>query len=242
MALFNIFSHDTPLELAVDIHSHILPGIDDGAKDMAESLEMLRSLERMGYHKVITTPHVMSHRYNNATRTIRDTLAILKEEMLRNGIGIEVEAAAEYMLDTELLQRMAHDDILTFGDNYLLFEISRFTMPPNLDKLLYEVKAAGYTPVLAHPERYLYFTSPKKKYIELKEQEVLFQCNIGSFTGFYGKEVQENTKILSAFEMVDFLGSDLHSARQARYMEEVFRSRELKEAGANNLLLNNTLL
>lgn len=242
MNFFNIFKGEKPLELRVDLHSHILPEIDDGSKGMDESLEMLRTLVEIGYHKIIITPHIMAHPYNNSTAQIRLKLDQLKGAMAEHSIDVVVEVAAEYMLDSELFARIENKDILTFGENYLLFEISRFAMPPNLSELVHELKIAGYRLVLAHPERYLYFSSPQKTYTQLKQQGVLFQCDIGSFVGMYGKEAQLNAKLLGSLGMVDFLGSDIHTAKQAKMLQAALQKGELNHLTATNTLLNNTLL
>ena len=158
--MFGIFkrkkTHIT-LPVWVDIHSHLLPGLDDGVKSVEETVYILKMLKRLGYKKVITTPHVMSDHYPNQTSDILSKLAYVKEEIVKKNINIKLEAAAEYYLDENFIQKIdSRQDLLTFGKNYLLFETSFFNKPAFLEEAIFNMNAQGYQPVLAHPERYGY--------------------------------------------------------------------------------------
>jgi len=228
--------------LRIDLHSHILPGIDDGAKNIEKSLEMLRAMQELGYEKVITTPHVMADAYRNTTRTILEKLALLRQAAKQEGLEIEIEAAAEYYMDEELSARLEKDDILTIGGEYLLFETSYISKPLNFEEVVYEMQAKGYKALFAHPERYRYITDPQKEYSEIKKLGVLFQIDINSLGGQYGKQAQENAQLLSEWGLVDFLGSDAHGTRHIQFLKKVFADPKYHKLLKNNTILNDIVL
>jgi len=196
--------------LRTDIHSHILPGIDDGAPDLADALAMLALLERLGYTRVITTPHVMADYYPNTPTVVRSSLDRLQEAADAAGLGLSLEAAAEYMLDDGFEQALEVGDMLCFGDRHLLFECP-FSQPyPGMRELLFRLELNGYRPVMAHPERYPYWHRERQRLVELHESGVLFQVNILSFAGIYGPAQRRQAEWLASQGMVDLLGTDLH--------------------------------
>ena len=182
--------------LQTDLHSHLIPGIDDGAKNMDESLQLVRSLYALGYRRLITTPHTMMHRFPNSRDTILRGLENLRNAVDAAGIPVTIEAASEYYLDENFLSMVRQKSLLTFGGNEVLFEMSYVIPPIELDKILFELQSHGYTPVLAHPERYLYLHKDEEGYARLKEKGVRFQVNINSLGGYYSKPVQNAAKTL----------------------------------------------
>ena len=227
--------------LFTDIHSHILPGIDDGAKGFSESLDMLKAMQDAGYKKLITTPHIMADVYKNTPASIRSKLEDLKAEAKRNGIEIKIEAAAEYYLDDGFIRHLNSGDVLSFGANYLLFESSYMDKPINLEEMIFEMQSSGYTPVLAHPERYRYINNLESEYKRLKELGVLFQLNLNSLIGGYGKSAKKKAEFLIQKGMVSFLGSDAHGLR---HIEDIKRVKSLEVFDTifkNNNILNDTL-
>ena len=195
--------------LGTDVHSHFIPGIDDGAKAY-DSLNMIRSMAEFGYKKVITTPHIMSDYYRNTPEIINNGLAKVKEAITKEGIQIEIEAAAEYNLDADFEPKIKIKELLTFGDNYALFELPFLMEPPNLKNAIFEMQMNGYKPVLAHVERYPFWFKDFDKILEIKDRGVFIQLNINSLTGFYGPEVQATGEKLIDEGLVDLLGSDCH--------------------------------
>ena len=155
----NIFKKQEKLEpfdigrLKVDIHSHLIPGIDDGAQDMDQAIAMLAKFERLGFKKVVTTPHVMTDSFPNTNKIILDGLEALRNEAKKSGLKIEIDAAAEYYFDETLMPKIANKELLTFGDNYVLVEFAFHSKPQFLEQLFFELKAKGYRPVVAHFER-----------------------------------------------------------------------------------------
>lgn len=239
-SIFSSPSKEIPT-ITTDLHSHLIPGIDDGAKEMDESIEMIESFVAQGYTKLVTTPHIMSHRYPNTRAILEDGLFKLKAELKLRKIDIEVEVASEYYLDDTVMALVEQGDIMTFGKNYMLFEMSYVQPLHHLDEMLFEIKVAGYTPVLAHPERYVYMHDDFGKYERLKEKGVLFQVNIPSLGGYYSKPIQNVAKKIAQAGMIDFVGSDAHKIRHLHALQQVKAQKAYAKIFENNTILNNTL-
>jgi protein-tyrosine phosphatase len=212
-----------PLDLSlieVDMHSHLIPGIDDGSKSMDETIAMLAKFEHLGYRKVITTPHIMSEVYNNTPKTILEGLNQVRAELKNHGLKIQIDAAAEYYFDDYLVELVKKREVMTFGDDYVLVEFSFHTPPLYDDSLFFEMQMARYKPVLAHFERYPYFHGSTEKAREYREKGALIQVNINSLTGNYGPEVRKQAEKLIDQNLVDFIGSDCHRMQHLVTMEE----------------------
>jgi tyrosine-protein phosphatase YwqE len=204
------------LPFLVDIHSHLLPGLDDGVKSIEESIYILKTMQDLGYRKVITTPHVMSDHYPNTEEEIILKLAEVKKALRQTDLKIELEAAAEYYLDEHLITRLSQKKrLLTLHSNYLLFETSFINKPAFLEEAIFNMNINGYQPVLAHPERYVYLQSNKPLLQQLKNMNVFFQLNLLSLFGYYSPEVKKNALSLVKSGLVDFIGTDCHNALQA---------------------------
>jgi len=222
-----------------DIHSHLLPGLDDGVNDFDQAIEVVRRLRDLGYQKLVTTPHIMSDTYRNEPSTIRARLKELIIFLTENSIEVKIEAAAEYYFDTWLINEVNESKpLLTFGDNYLLFEMNYMTEPYQLKDFIFKVTTQGYRPVLAHPERYQFMTLEKAE--DLHHRGVLLQVNILSFIDYYSKPVRQLANQLVEQGWVNFLGSDCHNLRQATLLEGAFKNKYFKKA-LNLPLLNNQL-
>ncbi|MEA2048513.1 MAG: CpsB/CapC family capsule biosynthesis tyrosine phosphatase [Campylobacterota bacterium] len=228
--------------LKVDLHSHLIPGIDDGSQSMEESLILLKGMEELGYKKMITTPHIMADAYRNTPKIIRDGLKALQQKALEEGLSIEIDAAAEYYLDDGFESLLEKGDILTIKGGYLLFETSYFAKPMQIEEMIFAMSASGYTPLMAHPERYRYVKELKKEYTRFKELGVMFQVNINSFGGHYGKDAKYKADFLSEEGMIDFLGSDVHHKKQVQTLRGVFDSNEYRDIFRNNTIRNDTLI
>ena len=227
--------------LKVDLHSHFIPGIDDGSQSMKESLSILKEMEALGYEKVITTPHIMVDVYRNTPQIIKEGLDALREAAKAEGIGLEIEAAAEYYLDEGFYDHLHGGEVMSIDNKYLLFETSYTSKPLQLEEMIFEIAAAGYTPLMAHPERYRYLKDPLKEYGRFKKLGVLFQLDLNSLGGFYGKDAKKKAEILSKNGMIDFLGSDVHHLKQTRFLDDVFNSEEYTSVWENNTILNHNL-
>jgi len=241
--LFDLFSSKSDQHnYLVDIHSHLLPGIDDGAKNMGESISLIRRLKDLGFKKLIITPHIMSDKYPNDSNVIKKGLVNLKKELQKRNIDIEIEVASEYFLDKHFLALVKSKDVLTFGKNYLLFELSYTNKPIFLESAIFEMISAGYTPVLAHPERYVFMHKNFNEYKWLKRKGVLFQINLNSFSGYYSKQVQKIANQLAEEGLIDFIGSDTHKEIQLDHLEKNLNSKVIEKIFKNNTILNESLL
>ena len=222
----------------VDIHSHLLPGIDDGAKDMDTSIALLLKMASFGIKNFITTPHVLGSVYPNSSEVIKQKLAAVKKELEKREIkGISIQAAAEYMLDGEFSALLDQKDILVLKDNYILVEMSYFSAPINLYELLFKIQLKGYKPVLAHPERYNFYHTDFKNYYKLKQAGCLFQLNLLSLTDQYGKGVQKTSEKLLKENLYDFVGTDTHHQNHLELLPKIGTKKTLEKI--KHLLNNN---
>ncbi|TXD48914.1 tyrosine-protein phosphatase [Polaribacter sp. IC073] len=222
----------------VDIHSHLLPGIDDGAKNIAASIELILKMYSYGIKNFITTPHVLGDVYPNASQTIQSKLTEVRDALLAKGYpDIHIRAAAEYMMDEQFSERLKNDDILPLKDNYILVEMSYFNAPMNLYDVLFEIQLKGYKPVLAHPERYVFYHNALENYYKLKKAGCLFQLNLLSLTAHYGKHVQQVSHQLLKQNTYDFVGSDTHHHQHLQLLKQIGTEKNLKKI--QHLLKNN---
>ncbi|GAA0876532.1 capsular polysaccharide biosynthesis protein [Wandonia haliotis] len=205
-------------KLGVDVHSHLIPGIDDGSRTMDESLGMIQKFHSLGYRKLITTPHVMTDFYKNTPEIITSGMEKVKSEIMKYEIPIELEAAAEYYFDEQLIPKIEKGEILVFGDKYVLFEFSFNQEPQNIEALLFTFQKHGYHPVLAHYERYGYYDTVRKAE-ELRERGVKIQMNLNSLTGHYGPKVRKQAEHLVNQKLIDFVGSDCHRIEHLNLLE-----------------------
>ncbi len=227
--------------LETDLHSHLIPGIDDGSQSMEESLSLLGGMAALGYEKIITTPHIMSDAYRNTPAAIREGLAALREAAAEAEISIEIDAAAEYYLDDAFIGLLSEGDLMTVNGKYLLFETSYISKPLQTEEMIFEITSAGYTPVMAHPERYRYIRDPLKEYGRFKELGVLFQVNLNSFGGHYGRSAKVLADFLSQNGMIDFLGSDVHHQKHVDTLGNVLLSDAYREIFVHNRIRNDDL-
>ncbi len=227
--------------LGTDIHSHFIPGIDDGAKTLENAVDLIASMAALGYRKVITTPHVMSDYYKNTPKIILDGLEKVREAVKQQGLDIEIEAAAEYYLDETLEAKIDREELLTFGNNYVLFELPFINEPVNMEQTIFALQSTGYKPVMAHVERYVYWHDQWKKYEELYNRGIILQLNIGSLTGAYGPEVKKTAEKLVDAGIIGFLGSDCHHAGHIRMLKKASRMPYLHKVLKQDQLLNASL-
>ncbi|RKD16647.1 capsular biosynthesis protein [Pelobium manganitolerans] len=206
--------------LGVDMHSHILPGIDDGAPTVKESILLIKRLQKLGFQKLIATPHIMADYYRNTPDTINRALDLLREELLKQKIDIPVEAAAEYYLDETFENKINAGNLMTMGKDYILFELSYINYPNNIKDIIQKLNDKGLKPILAHPERYPYLYGSIENFYKIKEYGCYFQLNTISLTGYYGKATQKIAEDLVENMMIDFIGSDMHHLKHADALEK----------------------
>jgi len=240
MNIFPFFFKPTIVNpIRVDIHSHLLPGIDDGVKTLKESIEIIKRFKSLGYQKLITTPHIFSDIYPNTIETIQEKLYIVQNELKKESIDIVIEASAEYYLDMKFLELIEDNELLPFKGNYILFETPCTSKLMILDVAIESLIRKGYIPVLAHPERYHYLYSDNlERYKELKRMGVLFQVNLKSLQS-HSKSMKKTALKLIKAGLVDFIGSDAHRMRDILIVEKVLKMKEYQNIIKNNRLLNN---
>lgn len=211
-------------DVRVDMHSHLVPGIDDGAKTLDDSIGMLIKMKEMGYQKVITTPHIMSDYYRNTPEIILNGVDKVRDELSRLNVDLEIEAAAEYYYDETFVEKIRKgDEILTFGDNYVLFEFAFQDAPPQVDTLFFELLSKGYKPVLAHVERYGHMFNKLDKIKDWRAKGINIQLNLNSLSGHYGPEVRQQAELMIDHECVDFVGTDCHRIEHLNILERTIR-------------------
>ena len=223
-----------------DMHSHLIPGIDDGAQDMDQTIAMLAKFESLGYKKVVTTPHIMTDSFPNNPEIILSGLEKVKNELKKVGIEIEIEAAAEYYFDETLMPKIKNKELLTFGDNYVLVEFAFHSPPQFLDQLFFELKTHGYRPVIAHFERYLYYLGKIDKAEKWRSEGINIQINLNSLFGQYGPEVQKQAEKLIDEGQFDFVGTDCHRIEHLMILEKNLSSPYLHKIG--KYLIKNMVL
>lgn len=201
-------------ELKTDMHSHLLPGIDDGSPTMDETLELIKGLSSLGYSKLITTPHVLWDMYKNSSSIILEKLSQVQVAVKAAGIPVEIQAAAEYFLDDHVEQLLRNNEpLLPISGNLVLVEFSLAHPSMSLKSILFDMQMKGYQPVIAHPERYIYLENNKEFYEELRDIGCLFQLNLLSMSGYYGKSVTQLAQYLFKNNYYDLVGTDLHHRR-----------------------------
>lgn len=228
--------------LQVDMHSHFIPGIDDGAKTIEDSLALLSAMQELGYRKVITTPHIMADGYKNTPEIIKAGLEKVRQAVKQVNLQIEIEAGAEYYFDFDFEKKIKERSLLTFGSkNYVLWEVPFINPPDNMNQLIFDMTTMGYTPVLAHVERYGFWQHNFEKYEELINRGVLLQMNINSITGHYSIPTRKAAQWLIDKDMISFVGSDCHHSGHIELMRKALADKYLEKLLASNKLLNRTL-
>lgn len=229
--------------LQVDLHSHLIPGIDDGSPDLNSSIELLTAFHEFGYRKVVTSPHVMADGYKNSPEVILGGLEKVRAEIARLGMGIEIDAAAEYYLDHDLENLVKDKKVLTFGGdaNYLLFELPFISEPAVLLQVIFQMQTNGFKPVLAHPERYQFWHNNYERLVELKDRGVCLQLNMIALSGAYGPGAKKIAERLIDDGYYEFIGSDCHSMNHIQAMHNTLHQPALHKILESGVLLNSTL-
>lgn len=229
--------------LVTDMHSHLIPAVDDGATDVDNSIELISGLRDLGFQKFVTTPHILWDIFKNNAQTITPRYNELKAGLAESKIDVPITFAAEYFLDYHVDELIEDEKpLLTIKDNWVLVEFSFVSAPLDLKEKLFKVQMAGYQPIIAHPERYTYFGKSREMYDELREAGYFFQINLLSLAGYYGKIPQDIGNMLVKNKYVDFLGSDLHHFRHlaalqnSTHLNDIIK--QLQDAGS---LLNHTI-
>lgn len=226
-----------------DMHSHLLPGIDDGLQTIEESVAFIEELSSMGYKKLICTPHIISDIYPNSPETILPQLDLVKKALKEKNINVQIEAAAEYMVDADM-EKLITDNkqLLTFGENLILIEMSFVAPSPNIEQVIFQLRLKGLQPVLAHPERYGYYHNDFEKYRHYVDLGCMLQVNLLSLLGYYGKPVKTIAEKLLKHHMVSLLGTDMHHERHLAALKDLASKKEFYSLFEGIDIMNKKLL
>lgn len=234
--------HPVSLEyLHTDMHAHLIPDIDDGATDMETAVYLVKKMKQLGFKKLIATPHIMTDIYKNTSADIYEGLQKLREVIHNAGVSIVLEASAEYLVDEGLLRLLAEGELLTMGEGFVLIELPYFSAPDYLNTVIFDLQIAGYKPILAHPERYVYWHHQFYKLEELKERDVYFQLNTISLSGYYSHPTKKMAERLIDAGMIDFLGSDLHNRQSMELLEKTLTEPALARLLDSGTLMNHLI-
>ncbi len=227
--------------LVADMHSHLIPGIDDGVGTLEDSIDLIRKLNGLGYSKLITTPHIQQEFFRNTPTIIKAGLQDVRKAIQDENIPVTLEAAAEYLVDDGFQEKIDEGDLLTFGDKYILIELSYFNPHPNIKGIIFNLQVDGYKVILAHPERYSYWFNDWKKFEELKDRGVFFQVNAISLGGYYPDPVNKIAAKFIDEGMIEFIGTDLHNTRYFEALERARFEPSLDRLINSGKILNDTL-
>jgi len=231
--------------IGIDMHSHLLPGLDDGLKDMESTVAFMRELHGLGYNKLICTPHIFTELYPNSPDTILPKLEAVRSALKENDIPVTVEAAAEYMVDNDMEGMLnAGKPLLTFGKNkrLILIEMSYVAASPNMEQVIFALKLRGLQPVLAHPERYNFYHPDFEKYERMAELGCLLQVNLLSLLGYYGRPVKVIAEKLISKNMVSLVGTDMHHINHLNALKDLATKKEFYKLMDKVNLLNKSIL
>ena len=217
------------LPYTTDIHSHLIHGVDDGSKDIETSIQLIKKMKSWGVERIITTPHRTDETFENSVEIIEPKYLEIVKRLKDESIDIDFNYSFEYRMDEGFLKLRYKHLLKPLKDKYLLVENSFIQPLWNLDDLIFDLKLKGFFPILAHPERYNYYHSNKQIYKHLKSLEVLFQVNVLSLSGCYGKEVQDVSIWLLKNNMVDYLSTDLHHRNHVAALDQFLVSSQYKK-------------
>ena len=238
--MFNLFKINKPrlVDLIpmgfIDIHSHVLPHLDDGSRSVNESISLIEGMENLGFGKIIATPHTYPNLYNNTNYTIKKSYEQLKSKLKTK---INVRYASEYLIDKSIEKKISEKSLLTIKENYVLVEMSYMSPPINLHDIIFKLIHNGYKPILAHPERYPFIFKNFDNYFQLKKYGLSFQINLLSTVGFYGEQILKVTNKLIEKNLVDYVGSDIHSKNHIESFYNQIKVNDIKKL--EKLFLNN---
>lgn len=227
--------------LGVDMHSHLLPAIDDGSPDVATSVNYIKQLAALGLSKFICTPHIFNEVYPNSKKTIQPALVQTQQEAKTQNINVEIYAAAEYMMDVDFLEILKNEEILTLPNKYILIEMSYAAKNNNIEQYIFDLSIKGYKPILAHPERYKYYHANLKQYKRFKDMGCLLQVNALSVTGYYGKDVKDVALTLIKQNLIDLVGTDTHHQKHLETLSYYTRNGKFYELLGKCDMQNKTL-
>ena len=229
--------------IGVDMHSHLLPALDDGLKTMDETIHFIQQLQSLGYQKFICTPHIITDLHPNSPSTILPRLEEVRKVLKEKNVPVQIEAAAEYMVDIDFENSIRNgSQLLTIGDKNILIEMSYIGPSPNIEQVIFDLNMKGLKPIIAHPERYLYYHNDFEKYQRFIDLGAILQVNLLSLLGYYGKNVKIIAEKLIKHKMINFAGTDMHHTNHLNALLELTSKKEFYKLISEADLLNKSLL
>ena len=225
--------------IGTDMHSHLVPGVDDGAKDVEDSVKLITGLKELGFVNLYTTPHTLQDIHPNTSSTLQQGFSLLNEKLPE---GIEVNLSSEYYLDEQFHTQVSAGAVLPLPGNRLLIEFSQIARPHDLEEQIFDLGIKGYQLILAHPERYLFFHKQFNYYTRIKEMGVELQVNALSLTDHYGKNIRSIAEKLIEKDMIDFIGTDIHHLKHLESLKQVPTSKFFTRLVESGLLKNENLV
>lgn len=224
--------------IGIDMHSHLVPGVDDGAKNVEDSLNLITGLKELGFAQLYTTPHTLQDIHPNTSITLQQGFSQLNGRLPE---GIQMNLSSEYYLDEQFQQQVSAGAVLPLPGNRLLIEFSQIARPHDLEEQIFDLGIKGYQIILAHPERYLFFHKQFSYYTRLKEMGIELQVNALSLTEHYGKNIKQIAEKLIEKDMIDFIGTDIHHVKHLDVLKQVPASKFFKRLLESGLLKNESL-
>lgn len=244
--MFNFFRKKDKIKLpySTDVHNHILPGVDHGATDIENALDLIKEQMSMGITRFIFTPHITKSTFENTPDTIKAAYAVFKDALEQSGLDITFSVSAEYRLDEFSLNQFSNDIFIPMPQEHILLENAFQQERIDLDEIIFDIQTKGFTPIMAHPERFHYYAAKKDRYEQLHNAGALFQVNLMSFAGYFGRTARSNAEWLLENNLIDFLGSDMHNMQHANIIKEYIQSKDFRKISKQleGRLLNDTLL
>lgn len=224
-------SHKRQISLpSIDLHNHLLPGVDDGFQEVTQSLEAIKLLANVGVKNIVFTPHMNPDVFpKNTEKVIRASYQRFREQIPAD-LGITTSLAAEYMIVHNFENRATNPELLLHGDNSILIEMSYYFRSQNLEQTIFELNMAGKHPILAHPERYIYMAEKLEDFEKLQDMGCLFQMNWMSLTGAYGKASLKILQYLLSHDMYSFIATDLHTIHHLHNILSIHLSHSMSTA------------
>lgn len=227
--LFKQNKEQVQLFYHTDVHCHIMPGVDHGSQSVEQSLDMIRAEMEMGINRIILTSHVTAVTFENTQESLTRAFRVLKQAVADAGLDVELCVSAEYRMDEYFDKEYKAGHLLPMPGNHILLENSFQQELMNLDDLLFDMQVKGYKTILAHPERYSYYSRRRKRYEQLHTAGARFQVNILSFTGYFGEEARDSALWFARNGMIDYLGSDMHNIKHAHIIMDYLNSKEWRK-------------
>lgn len=243
--MFNFFRKKEKIKLPykTDVHCHILPGVDHGAQSIEHAIELIRMQMEMGITRFFLTPHITKSTFENTPETINKAFDVFKEVVDKSGLDVELRVSAEYRLDEYSLNQFHENQFIPLPKEHILIENAYQQERLDIDEIIFDLQLKNLTPIMAHPERFMYYASRKNRYTQMHNAGVLFQVNLLSLAGFFGKTARQNAEWLLEHNYIDMLGSDIHHREHANVISEYIQTKDFKKimARLEGRLLNDTL-